>query len=182
MTYLFGFGLLILAGAVVILFAMLGELNARTGGLDDAGAAGSGGRTVRLLEGARIGAQPQQWPVSLAGVSNAAFQVVLVLSTSCNSCEQAAGQLGGVADPQDFALLISTNDRARGEDFIARHELSRLPHHIDVGGEWVTGELDVNISPAALVFQDGRLVSALLFNDMAVLSAAVFPVKEAVRK
>ncbi|MEU4644039.1 hypothetical protein, partial [Micromonospora sp. NPDC023814] len=50
MTYLFGFGLLILAGAVVVLFAMLGELNARAGGLDGAGAAGSGGNTVRVTD------------------------------------------------------------------------------------------------------------------------------------
>ncbi|MEU4645719.1 hypothetical protein, partial [Micromonospora sp. NPDC023814] len=136
---------------------------------------------VRLLDGARIGIQPERWPAGLAEVPTAAFRVVLVLSTSCNSCEKVAGQIGDLADPRDFALLISTIDQARGKDFVTRHELSQLPHHIDVGGEWVTGELEVMTSPTALVFRDGRLVSALLFTDVAVLSAAVFPVKEAVR-
>ncbi|MFG3705348.1 hypothetical protein ACGF7U_11535 [Micromonospora sp. NPDC047670] len=180
MSYLFGFGLLVVAGAVVVLFAMLGELYARSGGMDGAGAPGGGSGTVRLLDGARIGSRPEHWPAGLAEVADADLRVVLVFSTSCNSCEKAAGEIGDLADTRDFAVLISTITEERGEDFMNRHELSAMPHHIDVGGEWVAGELGVMTSPSALVFRHGRLVSALLFTDMAALSAAVFPVKEAV--
>ncbi|SCE78736.1 hypothetical protein GA0074695_1113 [Micromonospora viridifaciens] len=180
MTYLFGFGLLVLAGAMVVLFAMLGELYARTGGMEGAGAPGGGSGAVRLLDGARVGSQPDGWPIGLAEVPASDLRVVLVLSTACDSCEQVAGQINDLPDLRDFAVLVSTIDQDRGVDFVTRHELSGLPHHIDVGGEWVAGELGVMTSPSALVFRHGRLVSALLFTDLAALSAAVFPVKEAV--
>ena len=180
MSYLFGFGLLVVAGAVVVLFAMLGELYARSGGMEGAGAPGGGSGTVRLLRRSprrvaaealarRSGGGRHGGPAGGAGVQHLLQQL------------REGGRRGRRPGRQrDFAVLISTIDQERGEDFMSRHELAGLPHHIDVGGEWVAEELGVMTSPSALVFRHGRLVSALLFTDMAALSGAVFPVKEAV--
>jgi len=180
MNYVFGIALLVVAAAVVVLFAMFGELYARIGGAGTRDASGG----VRLLDEARIGQTPDTWPASLDGFVDADLRVLLVLSTACGSCETIAQQVDEdptLAGADEFGVLVSTGDPLRATAFLDQHEgLKGLPYHVDVGGDWVTGELGVTTSPTALVFKSGRLVSALLFSNISVLRNAVFPIKEPV--
>jgi hypothetical protein len=178
MDVFFGFVLLVLAGAVVLLFAMLGELTARLPAL------GVSYRdpSVRPLEEARLGQVPSTWPAPLSQVVEATDPaLLLVLSTACASCEDVAVQLadelerGGM---QQTAVVVSCGDRANGEDFVERHGLRRLPCYIDEDGSWVTGAFGVQTSPTGLLIRDRRLESALLFADVAALRAAVTQPKE----
>ncbi|GAB3953376.1 hypothetical protein [Micromonospora vulcania] len=171
---MFGIALLILAGAVLVLFAMLGQLAAREGVIP------SQGSGIRLLEEAHVGRVPVAWPTGLAGFGDGPLRIVLVLSTACSSCRTVAGQLADEADVADFGVAISTADAAAGREFVAANGLARLPHHVDEGGDWVSGEFGVAVSPAALVFRDGMLISALAFTDLAKLRSTVSPTRQRV--
>jgi hypothetical protein len=175
-NYIFGFGLLLVAAAIVVLFAMFGELYARVGG----GGAGAGSGYVRILPEIPAGHVPQAWPLELASVAAAELGVLLVLSTACSSCASVARELGTREETElgGFGVLVSTTDRERGEQFLASHRIGAVAHHVDVGGTWVSAEFAVHSSPTALVFRSGRLVSALAFTDLAGLRAAVLPVRE----
>jgi hypothetical protein len=165
MLVVFGVALLVLAAAVVVLFAMLAELAARVP--EQAGRVRS--QEVYPLDGARVGHSPDVWPM---GTPEQERSVILVLSTICNSCEDVAQQLvsePGHTDWAEMSLLVSTGAAVRGDDFVARHRLQQFPHFIDEGGEWVSGQFGVQSSPAALAFEDGRLVAAYEFNDVAAL-------------
>jgi hypothetical protein len=177
MTYVFGFSLLVVAGAVVVLFAMLGELYARTAGGSDV----QSSRFVRLLPEAQVGVAPASWPASLAAFGAASHGVLIVLSTACGSCENVASQLDVGEDRApygDLAVLLSTGDPTKAADFLGRHTFGGLTSYVDMEGAWVTTEFGVKTSPTALVFKDGRLVSALVFSDIAVLRPAVQLEKE----
>jgi hypothetical protein len=116
----------------------------------------------------------------LSEVPEGALRVVLVLSTACSSCRTVAGQLAGRSDLRDLAVVVSTADAAHGAEFVTTHGLTRLPHHVDEGGAWVSGEFGIAISPAALVFRDGMLVSALAFTDFTKLRSTVSPTRQRV--
>jgi hypothetical protein len=169
MLVVFGFALLVLAAAIVVLFAMLGELSSR---LPAPGAAQRDTR-VRPVEEAKIGHVPDIWPAGLPDPLNA---VVLVLSTACGSCKDVAGQLSAGpahADWPEMAVVVSTAGRQTGQDFVEAHGLGRFPHYIDEGGEWTFGEFGVQLSPTALVLRSGQLASAHVFNDIASLRNAI---------
>ncbi|MFC0503432.1 hypothetical protein [Micromonospora costi] len=174
MTYVFGFALLVLAGAVVVLFAMLGQLSERSGVTP---AQGSG---VRLLEEARVGRAPDAWPAALAAFADGPLRIVLVLSTACNSCRTVAGQLAERTDVADVAVVVSTADAPVGAEFVAANGLTRLPHHVDESGAWVSSQFGISVSPAALVFRDGVLISALAFTDFTALRSTVSPTRQRV--
>jgi len=174
MTYVFGIALLVLAGGVVVLFAMLGQL------ADRAGVTPAQGSGIRLLEEAHVGRVPTAWPAGLAGFGDGPLRIVLVLSTACSSCRTVAGQLADHADVADIAVAVSTADAAAGAEFVAANGLARLPHHVDEGGDWVSGEFGITVSPAALVFRDGMLISALAFTDFAMLRSTVSPTRQRV--
>ncbi|MFI0792392.1 hypothetical protein ACH4OY_06795 [Micromonospora rubida] len=180
MSYLTMFVTVLLAGAIVLLFALAGELYARTGGLEGSPASPAGGTGVRPLEQARFGERPSGWPGQLAGFGSGGPRVVLVLSTRCASCEDVAAQLAGQPDPDNLGVIVTTAHRDEAMEFIDRHGIDGLPHHIDEGGDWVATQFGVKISPSALVIKEGRLVSALLFSDVAAVRAAVQAAKEAV--
>jgi hypothetical protein len=168
MLVVFGVALLVLAAAVVVLFAMLAELAAR---VPESGPARN--REIRPLDEARVGHVSAVWP---AGLPRGERSVLLVLSTICNACEDVARQL--VSDPghpdwAEASLVISTGARIRGEEFITRNRLERFPYFVDEGGEWVSGEFGIQSSPSALVFHGERLESAHEFNDVAALRAAL---------
>jgi hypothetical protein len=169
MLVVFGFALLVLAAAIVVLFAMMGELSSR---VPEPGAARRDA-SVRPVENAKIGHTPGVWPAGLPDPLNA---VILVLSTACGACEEIARQLSADpahADWPEVALVVSTAGRRTGENFLAAHGLERFPHYIDEGGEWTSGEFDVRLSPTALVLRSGRLASAHVFNDVASLRDAI---------
>jgi len=168
MLVLFGFALLVLAAAMVVLFAMMGELSSR---VPEPGSI-QRDTTVRPVEEAKIGHAPGVWP---EGLPDPAGAVLLVLSTACGSCKQVAEQLGADrahTDWPELAVVVSTAGRQTGQEFVAAHGLDRFPHYIDEGGEWIMGEFGVQLSPTALVLRSGKLTSAYVFNDVASLRKA----------
>jgi hypothetical protein len=170
MEIAFGVALLVLAGAVVLLFAMFGELASRVGEPEENGR----WTGTRPLEEARLGAQPSRWPPELSAVGNAPQGLLLVLSPSCGSCQEVARQLvleGGPSPARPFALAVSCSAGEVGRNFIEEQSLEPYPHFIDEAGEWVRTELDVHSSPVGLFFADGRLVAAHVFGDVNALNA-----------
>src|SRR5574340_91912 len=158
MIYVLAFALLVLAGAVVLLFAMLGELTARLPYLS----LGYRDPFVKPLEEARLGATPTVWPEQLEGVADGGqASVLIVLSTSCVSCDNVAIQLqqrtrsGSMAGR---AVVVSCRDARTGENFVRRHSLDQLSYYIDERGDWLETSFGVRTSPTALVLREGVLV------------------------
>jgi hypothetical protein len=172
--------MLLVGGAIVLLFALTGELYARTGGLEGSPESTPGGTGVRPLEQARFGVRPRQWPEPFAGFGTGGPHLLLVLSTTCASCEEVAAQLAGEPDTGDLGIVVTAADRGDVEHFVQRHDITRWPYLVDEGATWVSTEFGVKISPSAVVVKEGRLVSALLFSDVAAVRAAVHATKEAV--
>lgn len=175
MDILFGVVLLLLVVAIVILFAMLGELASRVP------APAEPDRTVRPIDTADIGAVAEEWPASLEDIlaqSSQATAMLAVLSTSCTTCEQVAEQIAseqrraGRPTP-GLAVIISCPVDRVGEDFAERHGLGAVPHYVDAGGRWVASSFGVTISPSALLLRNGVLTSALMFHDFSAMQDAV---------
>lgn len=179
MEVIFAFALLLLAGAIVVLFAMLGELASR---VPDPGRRD---RTVLPLEGARVGHTPATWPDELSAIAATTERtVVLVLSTVCATCEDVARQLAadiGRDDVDDLALVVSCEQSPTGEEFLARHGLQRLPAYIDPGGHWAKSELGVAVSPTAVVLRGRQLAAALVFQDLTALRTEIARDREVAR-
>jgi hypothetical protein len=169
MIYVLAIMVLVMVAVMIMFFAMLGELYSRVGPAPAATGA---------LEEARIGQRPQAWPQELAPLATATDAVLLVLSTSCASCAQVAGQLRDRFDPltgYDTGVVLSTPDLDRAEAFVREHGLPRTSVYVDVEGRWVTQEFGVLTSPSALILRDGELTSALVFTDVEALQSAVAP-------
>lgn len=176
---LFALVLLALVGAVVLLFAMFGELTARLPTLD----IGYLDPTVTPLREARLGSAPDYWPEQLAPLldANDGSALLLVLSTACGSCENVAEQLTNEIDQQssiDTGVVVSCGDRRLGENFIERHGLDGMPTYVDEGGEWVIASFGVQTSPSALAIRHWRLESAAVFTDVVALRAATTDIEE----
>jgi hypothetical protein len=173
MEILFGFVLLVLAGAVVLLFAMLAELTARlpTLGLDYRDP------SLSPLEEARVGESVDRWPPSLDElVASDDPALVLVLSTACASCERIGAQLSDEltsGDASRTGVLISCADTQTGDDLVRRYGLERLPYHLDLGGRWISEQFGVQTSPTALIVKDRRLETALVFTQLSAVRAAL---------
>ena len=166
----FALVLLVLSAAVVLLFAMMGELASRVpppeGGRRD--------QKVTELDGARVGRAPDAWPDELASLADAQPGLLLVLSTACGSCGEIARQLSAEfarGQGDDVAVLVSSATRDSGEEFVQRHGIGRVRYFVDEGGDWVRREFGVMASPTGLVFREGRLDQALVFQDVAALRA-----------
>jgi hypothetical protein len=172
---LFGVVLLLLVVAIVILFAMLGELASRIP------ASAEPDRTVRPIDTADIGAVAEEWPTSLEDIpaqSSQATAMLAVLSTSCSTCqivaEQIAKEQRRTGRPRPgFAVIVSCPVDRVGEDFIERHGLGTVPHYVDAGGRWVSNSFRVTISPSVLLLRNGVLTSALMFHDFTAMQDAV---------
>jgi len=163
--------LLLLAVAVIGLFAMMGELTARVGnhaGDDDA--------TALPVEDARIGTAAESWPDGLAHLESADTGVLLVLSPLCSACTRIAPTIAGhpalAQLANDSALIVSCSSTESGTDFLRQHNLvGVLPTALDVNGEWLIGQLAVNTSPAVLVFRKGQLRAASIIASLAAVAA-----------
>ena len=172
MDLFFGFVLLLLAAGMVALFAMVGELASRVG--DPANPAAPSA-AVEPVEDARTGHSPAVWPAGLETIGVADTAVLLVLSTVCSSCQTVARQLAerpDIALDRPWGVVVTCGDVARGEEFVAQYGLGRLPHFVDVNGDWVRDEFNVQSSPVAVLFTHSTVTAALLFNDIAALNAA----------
>ena len=164
MQIAFGVALLLLACAVVLLFAMFGELAAKVGPALDGAAS-----HVGPLDGAKIGAVPSSWPEQLDQVQTADHTLLLALSTSCSTCQKVAEQVSA-QDRPGYVIALACPDQGTGAEFIRAHGLAGLPYYLDPAGEWLRTELGVQESPASLVFQHGQLVSARVFTDIRALA------------
>jgi len=170
MEFVFGVALLILAAAVVLLFAMIAELASRVPDPRNSGRS----TALRPLPEARLGRVPTGWPDGLARLADRHDVLLLVLSTACGSCMDVALQLRD-ADPTELAeigVVVSCGTAQAGHDFVRTQGVAAFPHVVDVDGAWVSEEFDVRVSPTGLFLRDGRLESALLFSDLAALRAA----------
>jgi hypothetical protein len=169
----FGIVILLLAGGVVLLFAMFGELASRLP--DQQG--GERSQDVWALESGNIGAAPATWPASIEShVTAPDHRMLFVLSTACAPCKGIAAQLSdeiSAGSMPDVALVISTANHDNGEAFVKQYQLDALPHHIDEGGNWVRTEFGVDTSPSALTIHDGRLESVVAFQDINALRTVV---------
>jgi hypothetical protein len=156
------FTMLVLAAAIALLFAMVGELASRVPEFNRA----INRDPLRPVEGAKLGHVPASWPAALGNLAADENALLLVLSSACASCEDVGRQLHNVAPNPGVALLVSCGSRETGEAFVARHDLKSIDHFIDVGGNWVRGEFGVMVSPAGLLLRRGRLESALIVQDL----------------
>jgi hypothetical protein len=161
---------LVLASAIVLLFAMLGELSSRVPASDE-----DGRRRLEPVDKARTGHRPETWPAELAHIDEQEYSLMLVLSSTCSSCEQIAGQVSKMFDrgPANLAVVVACPARERGEHFAGVHGIDRGALYIDEDGVWSKRELGVDTSPAAVLFRNGRLQSALLFWDLPTVLNAV---------
>ena len=159
----FGFVLLVLAVAVIVLFAMVGQL-AGSAGVESRGRTDPTGRAD-----AADGSGSGTWPASLAGLEDDC--VLLVLSTVCTSCTAVAAQLsdGRYRDWADVGIVISTGGTVRGTDWVAEKGLGSFRHYLDDGGQWTSAEFGVRTSPCALIIRDGVLVAAYIFHNVEAL-------------
>lgn len=164
--------------AVVGLFAMMGELASRvpTSTPSDAET------WPQVLDDARLGARPDDWPAELAELRDAAHGMLVVLSTSCTSCARiASGETGEFVIPAEVsAVAIACPSDEVGRAFVAEHRsLQGRPVLIDPAGEWLRGAFDVSTSPSALVFSHGRLLSGhTVTTAAALLRVGEMPVEE----
>ena len=173
MELAFAVALLVLAAAVVLLFAMVAELASR---VPDPGSSGRS-TALRPLPEARLGQQASGWPDGLAPLAGRPDTLLLVLSTACGSCRDIAQQLRAAnpAELTEIGLVVSCGTGESGHDFVRTEGLAAFPHVVDVDGAWVSGQFGVRVSPAGLFLRGGRLESALLFSDLAALRAAQSP-------
>lgn len=155
---------LVLAAAIVMLFAMLGELASRVPEPEPQ-------RTwIEPIEDIQTGQMPKKWPAELARVLEPDHSALLiVLSTVCTSCRAIAAELANHTDWVGAALVVSTPVAANGRAFVAEFGLGSFPHYVDENGNWVRTEFGVESSPIALVIRDGRLVDAYSFSDTGTL-------------
>lgn len=158
---------LILAGAVVLLFAMMGELASRIPEAEP------DRPWIRKNEDVLAGRLPDSWPPELAGIPARADAVLVVLSTVCNSCRAIAGQLAAHTDWADVALVVSTPASPDGHDFIAEFGLGSVPHFVDHGGDWVRRQFGVQSSPTAVALRAGRSVGGYSFSDALTLRTRI---------
>ncbi len=166
MTLALAIAVVVLMMAVVTLFAMLGQLVSRLPETVLAGAS----REVHPLEEARLGAAAVDWPDPLRLLAEDTPSCLLVLSTVCASCDDVSRQLASFEPVLPTAVLVSCSEYGIGEAYVERYELGRFPFYVDQGGAWVNTNFGVQTSPTALVFAEGSLRDALLFQDVSELS------------
>ncbi|MGI8665699.1 MAG: hypothetical protein ACR2N4_06690 [Jatrophihabitans sp.] len=168
MLILFAFVLLILAGAIGLLFAMCAELSRRVG-------AGGGevepARYVRPLGRSNVYLRESaQWPAPLASLREHEDFLLVVLSTSCTTCNTIGEQLGA----EDWAgrsggrlgVVLSTSDTQIAEEFVERKGLAAVPYYIDANGDWSEAALGLSLSPVGLIFHHGDLDETYVFNHI----------------
>ena len=163
-----GVAVFVLAAAVIGLFAMMGELASRVINPDEQVPE----HPPHPLEGARLGAEPAEWPAELAALRDADVAHLLVFGSTCTTCGQIASGATGSLDilPQPLAVVVSSPLPADGAEFIAKHPLlTRYPHMVDAGGTWVRSNFGVDGSPSVLVFTRGRLRSAHTYTTASAL-------------
>jgi hypothetical protein len=170
--------LLLLTAAIVVLYAMMGELAARVPDPD-----GNSANHVTPLADFTRGAAPTIYPTGLASLAHQARMALMVLSPICTTCDKVAAELANY-DPDEiglpFGVVVSTSTRETGEEFVERHTLHRFPYVVDEGATWITGSLGVKMSPSALVFENGVLTEAFTFSNVQAILGRIVKVRQGV--
>jgi len=170
--------LLLLTVAVVVLYAMMGELAARIRDPD-----GDSANYVAPLDDFTRGAAPTNYPAGLTSLADRTRMALVVLSPICTSCDKVAAELANY-EPDEMGLplgvVVSTGTRETGEEFVERHALHRFPYVVDEGATWITGSLGVKMSPSALVFENGVLTEAFTFNNVQAILGRIVKVTQGV--
>ena len=167
------FAVLVLAAAVIVSYAMFGELAAR---FEESVLGQSVRSFVGPLKNAPLNTSPKSWPAALQSISKARPGALLVFSTSCISCERLAPSLASAMESfpiSDIALTIASPRRELAESFVEKHQLQLVRHWIDDGGKWLRDDVGVSTSPVCLLFDEGELTAALSFSDFPILSDAI---------
>lgn len=174
MIYAVSIAILVVAGALVVVFAMVGELAVRIGSTK--GLHGDPGPAQPRFD-LPIGRATDTWPSTLAPLAELPTSMLLVLSTICSSCASVASELREYQDEQDqmdaIGIDISTGDVSHGIEFVQEYQLADLHHYVDQMGSWVRREFGVTTSPTALVFRQGVLVGGFDFMSISQLRATV---------
>jgi hypothetical protein len=163
--------LLLLTIAMVVLYAMMGELASRLPAEEATPAT-----WIHELVDFRDGASAAVWPEGLFPLASVTNAVLLVLSPICNTCSKVAAELGRLPEGElgdSLGLVVSAGNREVGEDFVETHSLGHIPHFVDEGGAWTTGNFDVNTSPTALMFKKGVLTEAYAFGTIEAIRPMV---------
>ncbi|WP_163506427.1 hypothetical protein [Fodinicola acaciae] len=167
--------LLVLTAAVVLLFAMVGELSSRVPEAREE-------QHVTPYSDFTAGATAQEWPAGLAHLADRPAATVLVLSSICTTCANVAQELSSYTRQTlgDVGIVVSCAAAPVGVDFVEHYGLDHLPHHVDEGGSWMATNFGVKMSPTALRFQRGVLVEAYTFSKVQPLLGQISKVLEGV--
>lgn len=169
MLILFAFVLLVLAAAVGVLFAMSAELSRRvgTGGTPTAEPV----RYVRPLDRPNVYLRESaNWPAQLSSVRANTDFLLIVLSTSCTTCNTIGEQLGkddwSGRTAGQLGVVLSTPDPRLAEAFVAKNGLAAFHYYIDSDGDWTDAALGLSMSPVGLIFRHGQLDETYVFNHV----------------
>lgn len=150
-----------LSAAVLVLFAMMGELTSRMERISQ----GSGfdeqlSPTGTPILAARVGHRPEWYPTDME--IDSGVHTVLVVSTVCTSCSALVAELVEQQRFDDLLVLVVCRTEETGWDFVERHDLRRHASgvYLDLTGFWLLEEFNIASSPAVVRFEDAVLTEA----------------------
>ncbi|WP_163509071.1 hypothetical protein [Fodinicola acaciae] len=157
----------VLAVAVCVLFAMVGELATRVLAPSELQRGGAAAETA-VIDGVSIGTEVSALPPTVGGppadVEAPTDAGVLVLSTICTSCDAFARTLARSAKaeklPGPLSVVISAPTAETAERFLSETGLKHvrtIAARFDQRGQWCREVLGVNTSPAFVRIVGGRV-------------------------
>lgn len=170
MSIIVAIALLVLSAAVVLLFAMLGELASRLEGSPESV------DRIHPVTAVISGTRPSHW---IAPFDIDPPDFLVTFSTSCGTCtamarqsEQLLTTLNSDHGPGRGGLVVSCPYREVGEEFVAKYGLvgdgSRVA--IDEDGKWLLSEFGLDLSPSIILFDSGAVRTAYGFTSIAALN------------
>jgi len=176
LTALAALFMIILAVAVVALFAMMGELVTRVDSISAHNISSQRGVEdwATVLEEFTAKSAPTSWPSELQSVRNLPSKLVIVVSTSCRSCAHFLDGNLDILDGLSPALVVSCPSKDRADSFLKKHPVGNngWPVYRDVMGQWSRDELGIDVSPSAVLFRDGEPLTAFTMTSAQSLAEA----------
>lgn len=139
----------VLGVAVVLLFAMVGEL-------------GRSCCAARQPEHERLELAAEGADGLLEGIFDNPVDTVVVLSSVCSSCARFLAdpdEIRRVLDGRRWAVIVSSPTVRAGREFAERLNIGEAPIFIDSGGRTCRERFGVQSSPTLLIFSNGRLTA-----------------------
>lgn len=175
LTILMAIAITILAVAMVALFAMMGELASKVEATRPARGGSDVDEWAQVLKGFTFHKVPGRWPQALHSIRGASRALVVILSTSCRTCDYfAEGRLQDL-DSFESAFILSCSSEERARAFIEAHpQLNHgRPLFVDEGGSWIKEELGLETSPSAVLLEHDQPRAAFLMSSPASLAVTV---------